>query len=242
MKKLELNAVIVCFCYFCLKGLIISGRITLDQECNETDVRLVDGLTPNDGRVEICFNWLWGSVCDDLWDARDALVVCRQLGYDGCKCLFAKSSNLYLYLFTTKPASTALQQHPVESNATLLFYYLDNVDCNGDEDRLSECEHNGVGVHDCSVRYEQAGVECNSMLSAFVYTLFTFDYPSATLEQEVCNHTDVRLVNGNTPQEGEVEICLNGLWGSVCSNRWDINDAKVVCRQLGYDGREYELP
>ena len=62
------------------------------------------------------------------------------------------------------------------------------------------------------------------------------------MDLEVCNHTDVRLVNGNPPQEGQVEICLNGLWGLVCSNRWDANDAKVVCRQLGYDGREYELP
>ena len=150
--------------YFCLT--IISGRIniaTLDQECNETDVRLVDGLTPHDGRVEICFNGLWGSVCDNnLWDARDAQVVCRQLGYYGCKCWFAKSSNIYLYLFTTKPASTALQHHPVKSNA-LLFYYLDYVDCNGDEDRLSECEYNGARVHYCRVRYDQAGVECNSM-------------------------------------------------------------------------------
>ena len=58
----------------------------------------------------------------------------------------------------------------------------------------------------------------------------------------MCNHTDVRLVNGNTTQEGQVEICLNGLWGAVCGNRWDVNDAIVVCRQLGYDGREYELP
>ena len=146
-----------------MKGLIISGCITLDLKCNETDVRLVDGETPHDGRVEICFNGLWGSVCDDWWDARDALVVCRQLGYDGCKCLFAKSSNIYLYLFTTKPASTAIQRHPVESNPSVLFYYLDNVGCRGDEDRLSECEHNGIGVHNCFVRYEEAGVECNSM-------------------------------------------------------------------------------
>ena len=46
-------------------------------ECNETDVRLVDGRTANDGRVQICYYGVWGSVCDDSWDERDAQVVCR---------------------------------------------------------------------------------------------------------------------------------------------------------------------
>ena len=54
------------------------------------------------------------------------------------------------------------------------------------------------------------------------------------MENNDCEDGDVRLQNGTLSINGRVEVCRYGSWGSICADKWDNNDARVVCRQLGY--------
>lgn len=53
-----------------------------------------------------------------------------------------------------------------------------------------------------------------------------------------CETGAVQLVGGadGRPYEGRVEMCRGNLWGTVCDDSWDRNDATVVCNQLGFPG------
>ena len=49
--------------------------------CENGDIRLLGGTNQYEGRVEVCWSEVWGTVCDDFWSTFDAQVACRQLGF-----------------------------------------------------------------------------------------------------------------------------------------------------------------
>ena len=65
--------------------------VVTGQQCSEEGVvRLADGVSAEGvgvyGRVEICINQQWGTVCDSGWDVAEARVACSQLGAFDCRC------------------------------------------------------------------------------------------------------------------------------------------------------------
>ncbi|XP_071341091.1 macrophage receptor MARCO [Trachinotus anak] len=97
-------------------------------------VRLVPG--PSRGRVEVMYNNLWGTVCDDSFDTMDANVICRMLGYRSASSVF-----------TASPGSGKI--------------WLDDLRCTGTESDIFSCPKSGIGQHNCQ-HSEDAGVQCVS--------------------------------------------------------------------------------
>ena len=101
--------------------------------CPEGAVRLIDGDIEQEGRVEVCLNGLWGLICLYGWDASDAYVACKQLGYDSGIGVLGLFINL-INCCNSAPAQLGPQFG--SGNGPMMY---SNISCQGYEKSLSQC-------------------------------------------------------------------------------------------------------
>ncbi|XP_041375843.1 deleted in malignant brain tumors 1 protein-like [Gigantopelta aegis] len=108
-----------------------------------TKIRLADGSAGDRGRVEVYLQGpnQWGTVCDSLWNDRDATVVCRQMGYSEGTAL--------------RGAAFGPGTGPV---------WLSSLSCNGTEIDITKCRYHGFWVTKCN-HYQDASVICQGLLN-----------------------------------------------------------------------------
>lgn len=105
-------------------------------------VRLVNGNNEREGRVEILYAGLWGTICDSFaFDLASANVICRQLDYPGA----LRVAGYYEFGQGTGQI------------------WLTYVHCTGRESSLEQCTHSGFGTGSCY--YDDVGVECIGMFT-----------------------------------------------------------------------------
>ena len=74
---------VLCAWHHFLYDFHLTALLCFQTACTQGDIRLVAGSASNEGRVEVCNQNQWGSICDMGWDLTDARVACCHAGYSG---------------------------------------------------------------------------------------------------------------------------------------------------------------
>ena len=103
--------------------------------------------------------------------------------------------------------------------------------CTGNEWSLLRCSRTSIFStlsSSCTSHYYDVQLKCERM---YHHSLHVILFNCIAL----CTNGTVRIQDSfNKPMSGEVEVCVNGTWSTICPNYWDNNDASVICKQLGY--------
>uniref|UniRef100_A0AC11AK76 Uncharacterized protein n=1 Tax=Ovis aries TaxID=9940 RepID=A0AC11AK76_SHEEP len=194
-----------------LLGTVVGGQAL--------ELRLKDGAHRCEGRVEVKHQGEWGTVNDYDWGLEQAAVVCRQL-----RCGAAVEAPRGAYF---GPAA-----------GPIWFYY---ILCRGTESALTECQYSSIRdfSDDGFIHDWDAGAVCSgNQTQVLPQCKYPVSEPAALASPEesapYCSDSrQLRLVDGGGPCAGRVEILDQGSWGTICDDGWDLDDARVVCRQLG---------
>ena len=134
----------------CNTTMFLNVCITVDSvgsTCTYGDVRLVDGRNQYEGRVEVCINNEWGTVCDNSWGSVDATTVCKQLGY-----AYTSAGSAYANAYFGQGTGSI---------------FMDYVQCLSTNTKLLQCSSNPIlQVSSNCGHDDDAGVGCEGITQA----------------------------------------------------------------------------
>ncbi|XP_077461944.1 lysyl oxidase homolog 4-like [Stigmatopora argus] len=175
----------------------------------------------SEGVLEVKHAGKWRHVCNHGWDLSSSRVVCGMLGFPSAE---AFDENAYRKLWDSKLADPSSR---LRTQVTKKAYWVEKVQCQGVEVSLSQCQAQ------LSVRRRDG--PCSGGMHAVVRCVVGSQFARNGRRQ--ATHpasSNVRLKSGPRVGEGRVEVLKEGKWGTVADHQWDITDASVVCRELGF--------
>ncbi|XP_052772238.1 uncharacterized protein LOC128211461 isoform X1 [Mya arenaria] len=212
---------------------------------NISSVRLVDGDSVYEGRVEIEVDGTYGTICDSLFDLDDADVICKSYNQNyGAAYYFAGARHgegtgpIHIDRLFCGETNTSLFQCPYHSVGFCDHSRDVSVVCNecGQPDiafwGIGYFTYNGSALFaDCSYYKTYVGelkMTCDHANGAWVTEGECQEY------SRPLNIQDVRLSGGQSDMEGRVEIKSMDTWGTICKNGFGIKEADVICNMFGF--------
>ena len=150
---------------------VVDSPVDLTANCTLGDVRLVNGTSDLEGRVEVCFGNLWGTICHNSWDNRDAGVICKQLFNSSFGTLFVLPTTIssnFLFFLVVYLGGHAI--HGSSFGPGDIPIVIQNINCDGNETSLTDCFTLSLTTSPCNAS-TVAGIVCYGKVVSFANSL-----------------------------------------------------------------------
>ncbi|KAM6969450.1 lysyl oxidase homolog 3B isoform 2-T2 [Tautogolabrus adspersus] len=202
-----------------------------------------------EGVVEVKYKDGWAQICDQGWTIKNTRVVCGMLGFPHERKV---NKNFYKRLKkraaekvsrpkvnvsaggrpTTKAKANSKSKQSSAGKRLYLerqksYFHIHSVACTGTEVHLAACPLEYSKPNTTSTCQGGNAVVVSCMPGPQFMQ-------NSGLKKKIKISGNVRLKGGARLGEGRVEVLKDNEWGTVCDDRWNLQSASVVCRELGF--------
>lgn len=180
---------------------------TVEDNCTDGDIRLRDGGNALEGRVEICYNRAWGTICHRGFGDSEAEIICNELD-----TLFGYAHNLSI---PQSPGTFPPGRGPI---------FIDNIACEDTDQSFGECSVIGIpGFHEC-YHLQDAGVTCEGTIHYVQFKIVNSLRDSIFMLFDIFLDVNECLIDSLNTCNATTTHCINSAGSYEC-----------ICRD-GYSG------